>query len=85
MTLGASSNTTVLNIHIIQGKKLNRTNKYYYVKQFYLHEIILLSVMIKWWIPSPSNQLSSIFIDASDVFEAIISSLNPSKAPGIDT
>ena len=34
-------------------------------------------------LPSPTDQLSSIVIDASDVFEAI-SSLNPSKAPGID-
>ena len=34
-------------------------------------------------LPSPTDQLSSIVIDASDVFEAI-SSLNSSKAPGID-
>ena len=34
-------------------------------------------------LPSPTDQLSSIVIDALDVFEAI-SSLNPSKAPGID-
>ena len=34
-------------------------------------------------LPSPTDLLSSIVIDVSDVFEAI-SSLNPSKAPGID-